>query len=364
MPPVPPRPIAALRRATSPGAARAGRAALPGVALVAACAILLVGAPDARGLVFASPESEPASERPPDFPYWDHVIQRRYEGPTVIYLGAGAFLTASHVGWGEVMMGDTILPPDFGWRHTLMNADGSGADAIVFRAPPDAALPSLPLLPLAKESPRPGDEVFLIGFGRERAKVIEWSDAERVDFGFEWSAKGRKRWGTNRVSEVDRQVAQARRLTDIFSVVFDAPRSRDETRYEAQAAHGDSGGAVFVRRDGEWLLAGMMISVSSERAHPSNASFYGDSTFILDIASYRDEILRWARPACANGADDDGDEKIDFPADPGCASQTDLDEREPVAPPTKSALAVVLILAGLVVLVGSWTHAYRRGDLR
>jgi chitodextrinase len=37
--------------------------------------------------------------------------------------------------------------------------------------------------------------------------------------------------------------------------------------------------------------------------------------------------------ACANGADDDGDAKIDL-ADPGCSSSTDTDETDPPPPPT------------------------------
>jgi subtilisin family serine protease len=38
-------------------------------------------------------------------------------------------------------------------------------------------------------------------------------------------------------------------------------------------------------------------------------------------------------PACSNGADDDSDGKIDFPADPGCTSATDTDETDPPPPP-------------------------------
>ena len=37
--------------------------------------------------------------------------------------------------------------------------------------------------------------------------------------------------------------------------------------------------------------------------------------------------------ACSNGADDDGDGKVDYPADPGCTSTTDNDEYNAPAPP-------------------------------
>ena len=36
--------------------------------------------------------------------------------------------------------------------------------------------------------------------------------------------------------------------------------------------------------------------------------------------------------ACSNGSDDDGDGKIDYPADPGCTSATDTDEQDAPAP--------------------------------
>jgi hypothetical protein len=38
-------------------------------------------------------------------------------------------------------------------------------------------------------------------------------------------------------------------------------------------------------------------------------------------------------PACSNGKDDDGDGKLDYPADPGCTSTTDTDETDAPAPP-------------------------------
>jgi len=37
--------------------------------------------------------------------------------------------------------------------------------------------------------------------------------------------------------------------------------------------------------------------------------------------------------ACSNSLDDDGDAKVDYPADPGCTSATDTDETDPPPPP-------------------------------
>lgn len=38
------------------------------------------------------------------------------------------------------------------------------------------------------------------------------------------------------------------------------------------------------------------------------------------------------RPRCSNGADDDGDGRADFPAEPGCATPSDDDEADPATP--------------------------------
>jgi hypothetical protein len=281
-------------------------------------------------LVFSSPDSEPQDERPPDFPYWENITQRRYEGPSVIYLGAGWVLTARHVGIGEVLLEGESFMPNMRSRHILLNTNGTAADAIVFQLDPDTDLPDLPILPLATVAPLPGEEVMLIGFGRGREKVIEWHNGGRTRFGFEWSKRGSKRWGTNRINAGRSILVQDNMSTHAITFVFDRPSSANTTRYEAQAALGDSGGAVFVRRDDEWLLVGMMTSVSSiqSTSGDATASTYGDTTFAADISFYRNEILRWARPKCVNEEDDDGDGKIDFPLDPGCSAPGDPDERD------------------------------------
>lgn len=46
------------------------------------------------------------------------------------------------------------------------------------------------------------------------------------------------------------------------------------------------------------------------------------------------------KPACADGLDNDHDGRIDYPADPGCASATDTDEADPVAGGLTTAMAV------------------------
>jgi len=254
-------------------------------------------------------------------------------------------MTARHVGVGEIFLEGEVYVPDFRSRHTLLNANGRPADAIVFQLDPDADLPDLPILPLASVPPLPGEEVLLIGFGRGREKVIEWHHDGVIRFGFEWSKRGSKRWGTNRIESNQASLVQQKMSTHALTFIFDPPNSENTTRYEAQAATGDSGGALFVQRDGEWLLAGMMISVSVNAATPKNTTTYRGTTFALDISHYHSEILRWARPKCFNEEDDDGDRKIDFPLDPGCSAPDDPDERDTgtIAGETGSTWAIALI---------------------
>lgn len=292
------------------------------------------------------------------------MAQRRYDGPSVIYLGAGAVLTAGHVGMGEILLEDEIFAPDFVWRHTLLNENGTGADAMLFRLQDDVEWPDLPLVPIATEPPLPGEDILLIGFGRKRAKVIEWEEAGHVRFGFEWTAKGSKRWGTNQVTASRQKIVQTDTTTESFRFRFDVPRSFADTAFEAQASVGDSGGAVFVLREEEWLLAGMMISVSTEPARPADTTIYGDTTFAADLSYYREEIMRWARPACSNELDDDGDEKIDFPIDSGCHSAIGRDERDTPSTPIGIGTAWAIGASGLGLVLVTTIVAIRRREPR
>jgi hypothetical protein len=282
----------------------------------------------ARALVFAGPGTEPSEIAPPDFPYWEHVTQRRYEGPSVIYLGAGWALTAKHVGQGEILLKGEIIAPERSSRHTLLNVDGSPADALLFELDRTATIPDLPLLPIAKTPPEPGEEVVLVGFGRGLEKIVQWNGAPPGTVGMRWTKDGRKRWGTNRIETTGQWHAQRTWLTRSLVFRFDASSDPSSTPFEAHATTGDSGGGVFVKRDQGWELAGMMTSVTGSITTPPHTSIIGDLTNAADLSSYRSEILRWARPGCANEEDDDGDGLVDYPDDPGCDSQADRDERE------------------------------------
>ena len=316
----------------------------------------------ASALVFASPDTEPADEVPPDFPYWDHVTQRRYRGPSVIYLGAGFAMTARHVGHGEIYLDGELYEPLRGTNRTILNPNGTAADAMVFALENDPPPPDWPLVPIATEPPVAGENVLLIGFGRERERVDEFESDDRPRFSFRWTDKGAKRWATNRISSEFDVLSQQNRTSRAFVLSFDEPYSPRSTRYEAQAAVGDSGGGVFVKRDGEWQLLGLMVSVSGDSRAPKGGAVYGDRTYAVDLSHYRDEVLRWTRAACSNEIDDDGDDYVDFPDDPGCEGPLDRDEREGPGMLDPSILIAGGASAGILAIGGVALVRARRGN--
>jgi len=282
-------------------------------------------------LVFADPSLEPSEIIPEDFPYWENVTQRRYEAPSAIYLGAGWVLTARHVGRGEIFLLGEIFPPLRRAGHSLLNQDGSRADAMIFELDPKLTMPDLPILPIANRPPEIGEEVLMIGFGRTSVKTIEWGpetkDEQRI--AFVWSKRGEKRWGTNRVDATQEWMRHEQYLTRSMALSFSPADDEKATEHEAAATLGDSGGAIFVHRvdEGGWQLAGLITSISGPADRPPSSSSIGDVTYAADLSAYREELLRWTRPECFNELDDDGDGEVDYPRDLDCESRVDTDER-------------------------------------
>ncbi len=57
--------------------------------------------------------------------------------------------------------------------------------------------------------------------------------------------------------------------------------------------------------------------------------------------------------ACSNGKDDDGDGKLDFPADPGCTSSSDNDEYNAPVPPPPAPTTATAVPSSLTLNAGS-----------
>ena len=154
----------------------------------------------------------------------------------------------------------------------------------------------------------------MIGHGLDRGGPVTWSGHD----GFSVLSTQSIRWGTNEVAGSGTLGGDA-----AFATSFDL----GATPHEAQAQYGDSGGPVFAKSaQGVWELAGIMFTIDIYENQPYWYALYGNATYAIDLASYRDQIIATVRPECSDEVGNDGDGLIDFPADPGCTSAEDLSE--------------------------------------
>lgn len=332
-----------------------------------ACALIVMAASAAHAVIIDSGDGSGNIDPPPDFPWWNHVDQR-LGGTSIIYLGNGWVLTARHVGMGSLLYGGTRYEPDPDTAVSFGDPD-SPTDVIVFRLAEGKPWPGLRLMELAEATPVPGEEVLMIGNGRNRGERLRnESETAKPPLGWGWAGGSTKRWGTNRVAGPHRVVDHGDTSTFAFSTRFDSLFMAGATPHEAQAAVGDSGGAVFKRRDpddpeSEWVLAGVIFTVSHPNGGPLEAALYGDYTYAADLSIHRDELIEAVRPQCANERDDDGDDLIDHPADFGCESAYDDGEADGTsepAPPDPFWLQGIVIAAAAAALIYAVTRASRR----
>jgi hypothetical protein len=131
------------------------------------------------------------------------------------------------------------------------------------------------------------------------------------------------RWGTNVVYQTGTQVLGTRSFSTNFS-------QSGQTSHEAQAAAGDSGGAVFAKKGATWKLAGIIFTVAGCQ---EGSAIFGDLTYSADLSFYFDQIDEVASvPACDDGTDQDGDGLADYPDDPGCDDELDSFETSDALP--------------------------------
>ncbi len=93
-------------------------------------------------------------------------------------------------------------------------------------------------------------------------------------------------------------------------------------------------GRYFVLVDGHGADARFALTIEGEL--PADAPCTpGDALAGCGarVCGLRQGGARCVVPRCADGTDDDGDGKIDWPADPGCAEARDDDEADPSTPP-------------------------------
>lgn len=234
---------------------------------------------------------------PADDPGWANVGIAG--GATGVYLGNGHVLTANHVSTGgSVKFGSVSYTEVPGTAVRISNGDGTFADLKVFLITP---APPLPTLAIRANPSLPTGDVIMIGHGRERGAATSSNDpmAWQVPTppnvvpdppieGYLWPGSKKLRWGKNRIVGM----WPAWYHTSAFYSVFDAPGMPDATTHEAQAANGDSGGAVFAKDGANWELAGIMLAVANYSTQfPNVSSLHGNQTGAANLSFYRDEII-------------------------------------------------------------------------
>jgi len=277
---------------------------------LALCALTLVfgAAPRASAVVIASEPGSGNVTAPADDPGFSHVGSPGIA--TVVYLGNGWVLTANHVTDADVTLGGVVYPRVPGSRVTFANPDSSVPDIAAYRIDPH---PDLPILPIGTETPEDGTPVLMIGHGLDRGGPVTWEGHD----GFVLLGSQSVRWGSNEIAGSGMLGGDA-----AIATTFD----EGATTHEAQAQYGDSGGAVFAKNaQDDWELAGILFAIDTYEGQPSYV-LYGNVSYAIDLAAYRDQIIATVRPECSDEAENDGDGEVDFPADPGCTSAEDLSE--------------------------------------
>ena len=199
-------------------------------------------------------------------------------GYSCVYLGSGWVLTANHVGPVTAYFEGLPYPWVSGSDVRLHNSTNGYADLVMFRLYPP--YPPLAALAIRSTTPSTGTSLVMIGNGRDRGAATTWSGLG----GYQWAPTASKRWGKNVVefgTAFEPDLA-----TDVFTTDFDESHPI-HSKDEAQAATGDSGGAVFAGNE----LAGIMIAIGTYVGQPAETALYTNETFVADLSVYRDEIV-------------------------------------------------------------------------
>jgi hypothetical protein len=262
--------------------------------ILALCALLGALAAPAAALVHMG---DPAGNTTPpvDDPGFAN-LGALSNGLGAIYLGNGWVLTAGHAGGGAVTFGGVTYPYVNGSWTVMMHAPGVQADLAMQRI---TGNPPLDPLVIAWDDPLPGETVVMIGRGWVRQPSQTCWDSGWAEVpcspgpvayrGFkQWIGQPRvARWGQNDVLDTGIVVPIGGSTTQAFEVEFEDPG----VATEAQAVHGDSGGAVFVKRGSQWQLVGVMFTISLYMGQPPSTVVFGDRTYSVDLTHYRNQIL-------------------------------------------------------------------------
>lgn len=273
-------------------------------ALIAA---MVCSAQTSSALIITSGTGAGNTTAPVDDPGFAN-IGRRVPGEgagTFVYLGNNKVLTAAHIGIADVVFGGVTYSAVPASDVQLQNADLTPTDLVIFEIASD---PGLPSVKIATTTPANGADVIMIGAGLRRVASETYWDIDSSNpvnwvwnagtlathnaSGFGISASTGIRWGTNEIASNNFDFNTPNGAVQGMMTSFNEGASSDE----AQAATGDSGGAVFYKNTdtNEWELSGLMLQTATPNSWsntPSNYAIYGQATLMADLSKYEAQIV-------------------------------------------------------------------------
>lgn len=262
----------------------------------------------------------------------------RIKSGTGIYLGNRWVMTANHIGVGSVTFGDETFEPVPGEAARVTNPLGRSlsptTDMVLFRI---AEEPELPELRLGCHDLTLGDQIVLIGHGRDReAELSAWEVQTRLglendvwtattniaaadEVGFQTNSNRSLRWGVSPVTsssitvntQANGQVISIETTFDEYDDVSFAGFS--DIEHLGRAVRGDSGGAAFHKNGDFWELVGMIHGVTDPKENQpggANTVLFGTVTYSANLLAYEEQIRAIAEFGPDPG-DFDGNGQID-----------------------------------------------------
>lgn len=208
-----------------------------------------------------------------------------YNGAGSVYLGAGWFITAGHLGTGAgtVKLGGTTYSINGSSWTSITNSNGSNADIRLFQiSDPGAILSSGSQINSA--SLGLNYQLTMIGYGRDVSSVSK----QGATIKYYQATVSQMKWGSNQISGFQSGYTGAGYTSEIFETTLGSGT--------AQALDKDSGGGVFIYDDvsENYLLAGVMIGAS---LYPDANGIYAvdsptqkSKTYSVDLSVYGDQI--------------------------------------------------------------------------
>jgi hypothetical protein len=255
-------------------------ALLPAILLSPARAVIVAGTMGTgnNNATKAGLDAYLASVSVPIFSYWDNQI--RVSDASGVYLG---YNPSTMRGW--VLSAHHVTAPTSitvaGNSYSVISGHQIGTTDLklyqIGGAVSDPTLPiSLPAVQLTSFFSVGGEFSLMFGRGFTNSTSAPYT----------WVAPGTdpangSRWATNMVEGTVEYLGNEILVTD-----FDDPFGQYRTAYDGQGSVGDSGGGLFVWRNGSWELAGITWSVSST----GSQSVIGDQTYYSGIFSVASTI--------------------------------------------------------------------------